>query len=120
MSPRKTKSGWARTNKERVARLEAEGLMTPAGRRVIEAAKANGSWSLLDDVENLVVPEDLATAFDAHPGSREHFDAFPRSARRNILEWIVMARRPQTRANRIAETAELAAKGERANQWKPK
>jgi uncharacterized protein YdeI (YjbR/CyaY-like superfamily) len=120
MSPRKPRSGWARTNKTRVARLEAEGLMAPAGRRVVEAARADGSWSLLDDVENLVVPDDLASAFDGHPGSREQFDAFPPSARRNILQWIVLARRPETRARRIAEAAELAARGERANEWKPK
>jgi uncharacterized protein YdeI (YjbR/CyaY-like superfamily) len=119
-APRNPRSAWARTNKTRVARLEAEGLMLPAGLRMVEIAKANGTWTMLDDVEDLVVPPDLAAAFDAHPGSREQWDAFPRSARRGILEWIVQARTEPTRAKRIAETAEKAASGERANQWRPK
>lgn len=117
---RNPRSGWSRPNKERIARLEAEGRMAPAGRRAVDAAKANGAWTLLDDVENLVVPDDLAAAFDVHPGAREQWDAFPRSARRAILEWIVQARREETRGKRIDETARLAARGERANQWRPR
>ena len=117
---RKRGSGWARPNKRRIAELEAAGLMTDAGRRVVEAAKADGSWSLLDDVEDLVVPDDLAAAFATVPGSREHWEAFPRSAKRALLEWIVQARTAPTRAKRIAQTAEAAGRGERANQWRPK
>ncbi|NUU17293.1 hypothetical protein HP550_08520 [Cellulomonas humilata] len=117
---RKPGSGWARTNKERIVRLEAEGRMTPAGRAVIDAAKADGSWTLLDDVENLVIPDDLAAAFDRYPGSREQFDAFPPSARRAILGWIVQAKRAPTRAARLEESARLAAEGKRANEWVPK
>ncbi|WP_146847071.1 YdeI/OmpD-associated family protein [Cellulomonas terrae] len=117
---RKPGSGWARTNKERIVRLEAEGRMLPAGRAVIDAAKADGSWTLLDDVENLIVPDDLAAAFERHPGSRQNFDAFPPSARRAILEWIVQAKRETTRAARLEETARLAAQDVRANQWTPK
>jgi len=119
-APRNPRSAWARTNKERVGRLEAAGLLLPAGRRAVEIAKANGAWTMLDDVENLVVPPDLDTAFAAHPGSRETWDSFPRSARRAILEWIVQARTEPTRAKRIAETAAKAAVGERANEWRPK
>ena len=119
-APRNPRSAWARTNKERVARLEAAGLMLPAGLRAVEVARANGAWSMLDDVENLVVPPDLAAAFASRPGSREQWDAFPRSARRAILEWIVQARTEPTRAKRIAETAEKAAVGRRANEWRPK
>lgn len=117
---RKPGSGWARTNKERIVRLEAEGRMLPAGRAVIDAAKADGSWTLLDDVENLIVPDDLAAAFERHPGSRQNFDAFPPSARRAILEWIVQAKREATRAARLEESAQLAAQNVRANQWTPK
>ncbi|MEZ0446606.1 YdeI/OmpD-associated family protein [Cellulomonas sp. ICMP 17802] len=117
---RKAGSGWARTNKERIVRLEAEGRMTPAGRALIDAAKADGSWTLLDDVENLVVPDDLAAAFDRYPGSRAYFDAFPPSARRALLEWIVQAKRETTRAARLDETARLASQNIRANQWVPK
>ena len=119
-APRNPRSAWARTNKERVGRLEAAGRMLPAGQRAVEVAKANGTWSLLDDVENLVVPPDLEAAFAAQPGAREHWDAFPRSARRAILEWIVQARTEPTRAKRVAETAAKAAVGERANEWRPK
>jgi uncharacterized protein YdeI (YjbR/CyaY-like superfamily) len=111
---RKPRSGWARTNKQRVEKLLAAGLMAPAGLAAIEVAKANGSWTLLDDVENLVVPDDLRAAFAASPPAAERWDAFPRSARRAMLEWIVQARRPETRAARIAEVAAAAARNERA------
>ncbi len=113
---RKRGSGWARPNKRRIEALEAAGRMTDAGRRVVDAAKADGSWTLLDDVEDLVVPPDLAAAFDAVPGSRAHWEAFPRSAKRGILAWVVQAKTAPTRARRIAETAERAGRGERADQ----
>jgi uncharacterized protein YdeI (YjbR/CyaY-like superfamily) len=113
-SPRKPGSGWARTNKERIIRLEREGRMTAAGRAVIQRAKADGSWTLLDAVEALIVPADLGAALDASPGSAAHWDAFPRSARRIMLEWVAQAKRPETRARRVAEIAEAAARGERA------
>lgn len=119
-TPRRAGSGWSRPNKERIARLEAEGRIEPAGRAVIEAAKADGSWTLLDSAEALEVPDDLAAAFDAHPGSREQWEVFPRSAKRGILAWIVLAKRPATRQRRITETAEKAARGERANQPTPR
>ena len=119
-SPRRSKSGWARSNKERVKRLIAEGLMLPAGMAAIEEAKRNGTWTLLDDVENLDVPDDMAAALDANPPSREHWDAFSRSPRRAILEWIAQAKRPDTRAKRIAEVAEHAARNERPPQFRPR
>ena len=114
-SPRKPGSGWSRPNKERIAKLEGDGRMHPAGDAVLAAARADGSWTLLDDVEALVVPPDLEAAFARHPGARDRWDGFPRSARRAILEWIVQAKRPETRQRRIDETAERAARGERAN-----
>ena len=91
--------------------------MSPAGQAKIDAAQADGSWSALDDVENLVVPDDLAAAFAAHPPAAEHWAAFPRSAKRGILEWIATAKRVPTRTKRIEETACLAAENVRANQW---
>jgi uncharacterized protein YdeI (YjbR/CyaY-like superfamily) len=115
-TPRRPGSRWSRSNKERVERLLAEGLIEPAGLAAIEAAKASGAWSALDDVENLVVPDDLAAAFAAHPGAGEHWEGFPPSVRRAILVWIVDAKRPETRARRIAATASEAAAGRRANQ----
>jgi uncharacterized protein YdeI (YjbR/CyaY-like superfamily) len=113
-APRRPKSGWARSNKERVARLEAAGLMLPAGLAAIEEAQRNGMWTLLDDVENLVVPDDLAAALAWAPSAREYWDAFPKSARRTMLEWLVEAHRPETRQKRIIAIAEGAARGERA------
>ncbi|MEM1268527.1 MAG: YdeI/OmpD-associated family protein [Bacteroidota bacterium] len=117
VSPRKPRSNWSRLSKERAVRMEAAGQMTDAGRQVIDAAKADGSWTALDDVENLVVPADLAKALEARPPARDEWEAFPRSTRRGILEWILNAKRPATRAKRIEETARLAQQGKRANQW---
>jgi uncharacterized protein YdeI (YjbR/CyaY-like superfamily) len=117
---RKPGSGWSRPNKLRIEALERDGLMTEAGRQVISAAVADGSWSKLDEVEDLVVPADLASAFERFPGSRGLWEAFPRSAKRGILEWIVQAKRAETRANRVEQTAASAAKGERANQAQPR
>jgi uncharacterized protein YdeI (YjbR/CyaY-like superfamily) len=115
-APRRPGSVWAKSNKERVERLIAGGRMTPAGLAKIEAAKADGSWALLDSVDRLEVPDDLAAAFDNYPDARAHFDAFPRSTKHMILGWIATAKRPETRAKRIAETARLAQENVRANQ----
>ena len=117
-SPRRATSGWARTNKARVERLIAAGLMLPAGLDAIDEAKRNGSWTRLDDVENLVVPDDLAAALVAIPPARERWDAFSRSPRRAILDWISQAKRPETRARRIAEAAESAARNEVPQQFR--
>ena len=117
-SPRRATGGWARTNKARVERLIAAGLMLPAGFDAIDEAKRNGSWTRLDDVENLVVPDDLATALVANPPARERWDAFSRSPRRAILDWISQAKRPETRARRIAEAAESAARNEVPQQFR--
>ncbi len=110
-SPRKPGSIWARSNKERIARLEAAGLMTEAGRRVVEAARADGSWTTLDAVEDMIVPDDLAEALAARRGARAVFDAWPPSTRKIILAWLVTAKRPATRAARIEETAAAAGAG---------
>jgi uncharacterized protein YdeI (YjbR/CyaY-like superfamily) len=110
-SPRRKGSVWARTNRERVMRLEAEGRMTDAGRDAVEAAKADGSWSILEPVESLTVPDDLACAFTARPGAIERWEAFAPSAKRPYLLWIATARRPETRARRVRETADRVARG---------
>lgn len=117
-SPRSRNTGWSAVNKRRVQQLILAKRMQPAGLAKIEAAKADGSWSRLDRVEALEIPADLAKAFKAHPGSAAAFDAFPRSVKRGILEWILTAKKPETRAKRILETATLAAQGKRANQWR--
>jgi uncharacterized protein YdeI (YjbR/CyaY-like superfamily) len=119
-APRKAKTGWSKPNKERVERLLAAGLMQLAGLAKLEQAKADGSWSSLDAVEELQLPADLVTALAALPPADSNFLAFPRSAKRGILEWIHTAKQPETRAARIAETARLAQFNERANQWRGK
>ena len=113
-SPRLRGSGWARTNKLRIERLRREGRMTPAGERIIAEAQADGSWTLLDEVEDLVVPPDLADALAAHPAAADHWAAFPPSTRRRLLEWIVQARQPSTRRRRVEQTAVAAAVGKPA------
>jgi uncharacterized protein YdeI (YjbR/CyaY-like superfamily) len=113
-APRKPTSGWAATNKARVERLIAGGRMAPAGLAAIERARANGSWTLLDDVEQGIIPDDLARSLADHPPAAANFDAFPKSARRALLEWVAQAKRPETRAKRILETAAAAARNRRA------
>lgn len=115
-APRQAGSNWSGLNKTRVGKLLAAGLMEPAGLAKVEAAKENGTWNALDKVEALEIPADLAKALSSNKDAKKHFDEFPRSAKRAILEWILNAKRPETRAKRIAETAELAAKNIRANQ----
>jgi uncharacterized protein YdeI (YjbR/CyaY-like superfamily) len=115
---RKPRTGWSRLNKERIERLLAAGLMAPAGLAKVAAAQQDGSWNALNAVEALEVSPDLAAALSSYPSARTHFDAFPRSVRRSILEWIASAKTPATRAKRLEETARLAQDNIRANQWR--
>lgn len=115
-SPRRKGSLWARSNKDRVERLEAQGRMTDAGRDAVERARADGSWTILESVEDLVVPADLAVALDARPGAFEHWDAFPPTAKRAFLLTIATAKRPETRARRITECADLVQRGDRIDR----
>lgn len=102
-APRRPGGTWARSNKDRVERLVASGRMTAAGLAVVERAKADGSWTVLDPVESMVVPDDLAAAFGAHPRLRRRYEDLPDSGRKQLLWWVVSAKREQTRARRIAE-----------------
>lgn len=119
-APRKAKTGWSKLNKERVARLIAEGLVESPRLAKVTVAQQDGSWNALDAVESLEIPEDLESALRIYPSAWQNFAAFPRSAKRGILEWIHTAKRPETRAKRIAETAGLAEQNQRANSWRPK
>ena len=118
-APRKAGSGWSALNKGRIERLLAEGRMAPAGLAKLEAARADGSWTALDSVEALEVPDDLAAALAGYPDARRHFDAFPPSARKMILGWVGQAKKPETRARRIEETARLAQEDVRAYPRRP-
>lgn len=117
ISPRKPGSHWSRVNKDKVARLQAEGLITPAGQAVIDRAKADKSWSALDDVENLVVPPDLQAAFDRTEGAQANWDAFPRSVKRGALEILLNAKRRETRMGKIAQIVTDSAENQRPFQW---
>lgn len=119
-TPRKPKSVWSSVNKERVARLIASGVMTPAGLEKIEIARANGSWDALAQSDAGEEHPALQEAFAAAPEARRHFNAFPSSARKQLLQWIWSAKTDATRAKRIAETVARAAENQRANQWQPK
>lgn len=114
MTPRKPKSAWTRLNRRRVAALEAQGRMTDAGRRAVEAAKANGFWTIYDVVEDLLEPDDLVAALAAAPAARAAWDGFPPSARKQMLWWIVSAGKHETRASRIAKVVSEAEHGRRA------
>jgi len=108
-SRRQPGSGWSKINKAKVERLLAAGLMTPAGLASIETAKQNGAWTLLDEVEELRLPADLAHLLQARPLAARYFESLSRTDKRNILHWLVLAKRPATRQNRLAEIVDLAA-----------
>ena len=112
-APRRATSGWAATNKARLILLEEQGLMAEAGIRAVELAKANGSWTILDNAEALREPDDLKTALDAVPPARANWDAFPPSARKLGISTVDAARRPETRAARIAKLVTDATEGKR-------
>ncbi len=118
LTPRKPKSNWSTKNKAHVVELLKRGLMHPAGIAAVEAAKKNGAWNALDAVSALTIPPDLSLALSVFTLADEHFAQFPPSVKRGILEWIFNAKRPETRAARIEETARLAQDNVRANQWR--
>jgi uncharacterized protein YdeI (YjbR/CyaY-like superfamily) len=118
VSPRKPKSNWSKLNRERAERMIREGEMTAAGKAMIELAKKTGTWTALVGVQKSVIPKDLKAAFAGNKKAKRYFDAFPPSSKRIILEWILNAKLPETRAKRIEETVRLAAKNIRANHYR--
>lgn len=112
-SPRRPSSGWAATNKARIAELEAAGLLAPAGIRALDVAKANGAWEVLDGPEAGIEPPEFTAALDAVPAARANWDAFPKSVKKLGLTNIAMARRAETRAARIAKIVADAAENRR-------
>lgn len=115
VAPRRVQH-WSRSYKERAARLIEEGRMRPPGQAAIDAGRRSGLWTFMDDVDDLIVPDDLSEALRAHPPAAEHFAAFSPSVTRNVLRWIKLARTPATRAKRIEKTATLAAENRRVPQ----
>lgn len=112
-SPRRPSSGWAATNKARLALLEEQGMLAPAGIRAIEVAKANGTWEMLDGPEAGIEPAEFTAALDALPAARANWDSFPKSTKKLGLTNIATARRPETRTARIAKIVADAAEGKR-------
>ncbi|MBL7954523.1 MAG: YdeI/OmpD-associated family protein [Flavobacteriales bacterium] len=119
LSPRKPKSMWSAVNKRHVEELVAKGLMTAAGLRKIEAAKADGSWDTLNAVDALEMPTDLKKALAKDKAAKKHFDAFPPSARKFILYWVGSAKTAATRTKRIEETVRCAALNIRVGLQRP-
>lgn len=116
-SKRKANSSWSKINKAKVERLIEQGLMTDAGLKTVEIAKQNSSWTILDSVEALTIPKDLAAALKSRPGSKKYFVSLSKSVQKSILQWVVLAKRPETRKKRIVEIATLAAKGQKPKQF---
>jgi uncharacterized protein YdeI (YjbR/CyaY-like superfamily) len=116
-SKRKLKSVWSKVNKAKVERLIAEGKMTKSGFESIEIAKQNGCWNILDDAENLVIPKDLEKEFKKYKNAKTNFLNLSRTDKRNILQWLTLAKREETIHKRIEEIASLAAQGLKPKQF---
>lgn len=116
-SKRKAQSTWSKINKEKIERLTAQGLMTEEGFRSIETAKQNGSWTILDEVEELIIPDDLESAFKKHNGAKEYFSSLSKTTKKMMLQWLVLAKRPETRQKRIDEIAEYTGQSKKPKQF---
>jgi uncharacterized protein YdeI (YjbR/CyaY-like superfamily) len=112
ISPRRVEH-WTRTYKERAARLIEEGRMHEAGLKSIAISKSNGLWNFMDDVDNLIIPQDLSDALSTREGATDFFNAINDSSKRFVLRWIKLAKTEKTRKNRIEKIAQLSAKGEK-------
>jgi uncharacterized protein YdeI (YjbR/CyaY-like superfamily) len=113
---RKPKSRWSKVNKDKVARLTAEGRMQSPGIAKVELAQQTGTWDALNEVDQLIEPEDLLAQLKTHPIALSNWSNFPPSTRRGILEWILAAKTEETRSKRIHQTATLAEQNIRVNQ----
>ena len=113
VSKRKPKGMWSKVNKAHVENLIASGQMMPAGLAAIELAKENGAWDTLNDSDNLIVPPELEAGFVENPAARATYESFSVSSKRMILAWIYSAKTEPTRMNRVAQTIEHAARGEK-------
>jgi uncharacterized protein YdeI (YjbR/CyaY-like superfamily) len=111
-TPRRPRSKWSMINREKAERLIAEGRMRPAGLREIERAREDGRWDdAYDPPATATVPDDFQQALDAEPAAREFFETLGSTKRYSFLYRIVDAKRPETRARRIAEYVDLLREG---------
>lgn len=104
---------WAKTYKERAAKLIEDGKMHESGLKTIKVSKSSGLWNFMDDVDNLIVPEDLTRALAKLDGAEAFFRSINPSSKRFVLRWVKLAKTDITRDKRIAEIAALSAKGEK-------
>ena len=112
IAPRKAQH-WAKSYKERAAKLIEEGKMNAAGQASIDRGKASGLWHFMDDVDALILPEDLKSALKALPPAATFFDSINPSSKRFVLRWIKLAKTEKTRKSRILKIVQLSAKGEK-------
>lgn len=105
--PRKPKSVWSALNKKYIVELTANNLMHESGLAKISTAKENGSWTALDDVENLIIPDDLQAAFNQSNPAYTNYSNFAPSYKKSYLFWLNHAKRPETRRKRIEEIIRL-------------
>jgi uncharacterized protein YdeI (YjbR/CyaY-like superfamily) len=117
-SKRKAKSNWSKINKDKVKTLIDQGLMEAEGYKSIGIAKENGSWTILDGVEALIIPENLNEEFANYNGSIEYFGSLSKSDKKILLHWVVSAKRSETRQKRILEIVESASKNLKPKQFK--
>jgi uncharacterized protein YdeI (YjbR/CyaY-like superfamily) len=112
-TPRGPRSVWSKINTEKVAVLITNGRMRPAGLAAIEAAKANGRWeSAYQSWSSTDVPPDLRAALDARPNAKAFFETLTGQNRYAILYRVTTAKKPETRARRIAEYVGMLERGE--------
>ena len=109
-TPRKPKSVWSAANKARVERLIAAGLMTAAGMTLIALAKKNGKWSAMDHAASLTMPPELQKAIDANAAAKKNWLAYSPGTRKGFLYRVAGAKRPETRAARIAQIVDIVAR----------
>lgn len=108
-TPRKPKSVWSKLNKTHIEELQQQALLHESGLRKIEAAKKDGSWTTLDAVENLIVPDDLQLAFVNNKQAFTNYQTFSKSYKKAYLYWLNSAKRTTTREKRIDEIIRLCA-----------
>ncbi|MFI7213290.1 YdeI family protein [Micromonospora maritima] len=112
-TPRRARSIWSRRNVAHVARLEAEGRMTPAGRAAVEAAKADGRWdAAYAPPSETEVPADLLAAIAEVPAAQAMFDVLTKTNRFSLVHRLNAVKRPQTRERKIAEFVAMLARHE--------
>jgi uncharacterized protein YdeI (YjbR/CyaY-like superfamily) len=112
-TPRTQRSKWSKRNREHIERLTKEKRIRPAGRAAVEAAKADGRWdAAYDSPKTSTVPDDLQAELDANPKAAAFFATLSSANRYAILYQVQDAKRPETRARRIAKYVAMCERGE--------